>query len=133
MRQFIRPWLWAVGVYFALDLLISLLVGTANPLWFLLCPFLAAVTADWVHALHGRPLERDHLIAVFAVPVVLAVSQAVIGAFTGVFAGMPWAYGVSPVIAVVAAAIGFGLSALVRVSLLEYTPETRGYAHERAR
>src|SRR5699024_8863079 len=52
MRQFIRPWLWAVGVYFALDLLISLLVGTANPLWFLLCPFLAAVAADWVHALH---------------------------------------------------------------------------------
>src|SRR5699024_10369764 len=86
MRQFIRPWLWAVGVYFALDLLISLLVGTANPLWFLLCPFLAAVAADWVHALHGRPLERDHLIAVFAMPVVLAVSQAVIGMFNGVFA-----------------------------------------------
>ncbi|MGO1397400.1 hypothetical protein BSP109_01076 [Brevibacterium sp. Mu109] len=133
MREFIRPWLWAIGVYFTLDLLISLLVGTTDPLWFLMCPFLAAVAADWVHALHGRPLERDHLIAVFAVPVVLAVSQAIIAAFSGVFAGMPWAYGVSPVIAVAAATVGFGLSAFVRVSLLEHTPETRGYAHEHAR
>ena len=133
MRQFIRPWLWAVGVYFALDLLISLLVGTANPLWFLLCPFLAAVAADWVHALHGRPLERDHLIAVFAVPVVLAITQSIIGMFNGVFAGAPWAYGVSPLLAIAAAAVGFGVSAFVRLSLLEHTPETKGYAHERAR
>lgn len=133
MREFIRPWLWAIGVYFALDLIISLLVGTSNPLWFLLCPMMAAVAADWAHALHGRPLERDHLIAVFAVPVVLAVSQAIIAVFNGVFAGAPWAYGVSPLIAIASAAVGFGLNAFVRTTLLEYTPETRGYAHERAR
>lgn len=72
-----RAWVFAAAAFLLLDLVLGWLVpfGTMGPLYFV-CPFLAGLVACAVHVWKGEGGWVRHAIAVWGVPVLLAVYYA---------------------------------------------------------